>query len=277
MERPILIESASKLPGVLNLPDGAAVGVVMVHGWGGYRTGPHRIFVNTSAALAERCIASLRFDLRGRGASLESNRKTDLDGMIDDALAAVAFMRGHPGIERVFLLGICSGGNVTLGAASLDKSLDGIILWSTPLFAPFKTKSQAAQRRNLLLAEYARKLFRSETYLKLIKGKLNLRLIRRIIFGKEQQPASGGRNPKDSRRDIMSDLDGFTGPALFIYGSLDDDAIGAPEFYREWCGEHGVPAVFHTVQGANHSYYSVAWEREVIEHTTNWMESLNGS
>jgi len=276
MERPILIESASKLPGMLNLPDGATAGVVMIHGWGGYRTGPHRILVNTSAALARRGIASLRFDLRGRGASLEPDCETDLDGMIDDALAAVRWMREHPGIESVFLLGICSGGNVTLGAASLDKSLDGIILWSTPLFAPFKTKGQAAQRRNLVLAEYARKLLRPETYLKLIKGKLNLGLIRRIIFGKEQQPAGSGRNPKDSRRDIMSDLDGFAGPALFIYGSLDDEAIGAPEFYREWCGEHGVPAAFHTVQGANHSYYSVAWEREVIEQTIDWMESPNG-
>jgi pimeloyl-ACP methyl ester carboxylesterase len=278
MEQPIWIESGERLPGIANLPDAPAAetGVVFVHGWAGYRTAPHRMFVTTAAALAERGIASVRFDLRGRGASLSDGSQADLDGMIDDTLCAAKWLRDRHGVGRVYVLGICSGGNVALGAASLDKTLAGLILWSTPLFAPFKTKRQAAGRRKLLLLEYLRKLLRRETYLKLIKGRLNLGLIGRILFGRAQQPSVAGRNPKDSLRDIILELDGFHNPALFIYGSNDDEAVGAPQFYDQCCREHGIPAAFHVVQGANHSYYSVAWEREVIGHTLAWLESVDG-
>ena len=38
----------------------------------------------------------------------------------------------------------------------------------------------------------------------------------------------------------MADLRGFHGRALFIYGSRDDEAVGAPEFYGQYCREHGI-------------------------------------
>ena len=72
-------------------------------------------------------------------------------------------------------------------------------------------------------------------------------------------------------RDIMAELAGFHAPALFIHGSRDDEAIGAPEYYARFCKRPGIPAVFHTVAGANHSYYSVEWEREVIDTTLDWL------
>ena len=53
-----------------------------------------------------------------------------------------------------------------------------------------------------------------------------------------------------------------------------ETAMGAPEFYGQWCSEHGVPAAFHTVQGANHSYYSVAWQNEVIGITLEWLDGM---
>lgn len=278
MQKPVQIESATQLPGIFTLPEESAptTGVVFIHGWSGYRAGPHRMYCNTAAALAQRGIASLRFDLRGRGASLEPSQQTDLDGMIDDALAAVEWLRSREGIERVYLLGICSGGNVTLGAGSLDKFIDGLILWSTPLFAPHKTKAQRIERHRVVLFEYIRKAFRRETYSKLFKGKLNPRLIWRALFGGKGDPETGGRNPKDSRRDVMSQLAGYSGPALFIYGTNDDEAVGAPEFYETFCRDNGIPATFHTIQGANHSFYSIPWEREVIDHTIQWLESLDG-
>ena len=174
------------------------------------------------------------------------------------------------------MLGICSGGNVALGAGSLDHKIDGLVLWSTPLFAPYKTSGQEVRRRKLILLEYLGKLFRRETYQKLFRGKLNLGLIGRILFGSKTPPAEGGRNPKDSLRDVMADLVGFGGPALFVYGTHDDEAVGAPEFYADFCQQNAIPATFHSIQGANHSYYSLAWEREVIDHTLRWLEALDG-
>jgi len=250
-------------------------GVIFVHGWAGYGIGPHRMFVNAARRFTSAGFHCLRLDLRGRGDSPGDKDKTDLDGMIDDVLAAAQYLRAE-GIEKLYALGICSGGNVVLGAASLDKSFHGLALWSTPLFAPFKKKTEELRRTGFFLAIYLRKLFRRETWYKLFAGKLNIRLILRILAGKGRgnpRAGRGERNPKDSLRDIMADLRGYRGRALFIYGSADDEAAGAPEFYRTYCEQNAIPAAFHTVEGANHSYYSLGWEREVIDTTLAWLTS----
>jgi len=273
MERPVSFASDVRLRGVLHAPEGARTAVVFVHGWSGYRCGPHRLFVNAARRLAADGIASLRFDLRGRGDSEGDAAATDLDGMIDDLLAAARFLRTDAGIERILPLGICSGGNVVLGAASLDRSFDGLILWSTPLFAPQKVRGDRARRSAFFVGEYARKLFRRQTWRKLGRGAIDFRGVARTIKGRST-PA--GRNPKDSRRDVLGDLVGWRGPALFVYGSRDDEAIGAPETYARFCEANGIDATFHTVAGANHSYYSVPWEREVIDTTLAWMKNRPG-
>jgi len=277
-EQSITIQSAEELHAVQHQPDATAdcsTGVVYVHGWSGYCTGPHRIFVNTARRLATEGFHALRLDLRGRGDSEGGKDTTDLDAMIDDVLSACRYLR-EEGVRRVYVLGICSGGNAALGAASLDKSIDGLMLWSTPLFAPQKAGTEELRRRGSFAATYFRKLFRRETYTKLFAGKLNFRLILQILAGKRsgKQPSTvGSRNLKDSRRDVMTDLRGYPGRALFIYGSADDEAAGAPEFYRKYCEEQGIPAEFHTVQGANHSFYSLGWEREVIDATSDWLKT----
>jgi len=276
VERPVTSETDERLLGILHEPesDAKGMGIVFVHGWAGYRAGPHRMFVNAARTLCGAGYHALRVDVRGRGDSTGEVAATDLDGMIEDVRAARRFLLEQNGVERTCWLGICSGGNVTLGAASLDHDVDGIILWSTPLFAPFKRKSQEARRRGIFLVEYAKKLFRRETWSKLIHGRIRFGLINRVLFGRRKDVPKTGRNPKDSTRDIMGDLVGYTSPALFIYGSKDDEAVGAPEFYEEYCREHGIPATFHTVEGANHSYYSMAWENEVVEQTLAWLDAI---
>ena len=97
------------LVGIMTKPPGEAPawrGVVFVHGWGGNRIGPHRIIVKVSRALAARGIASLRFDLRGRGDSPGDPDATTLDMMIDDTCAAADFLRGRLGEAPIALWGI---------------------------------------------------------------------------------------------------------------------------------------------------------------------------
>ena len=309
MERPVEFGSGRlTLRGVLCAPAGAKDGVVFVHGWSSYRIGPHRMFVTAARRLAGLGIASLRFDLRGRGESEGDSTATDLDEMIDDLIAAAEFLRAEAGVERVWPVGLCSGGNVVLGAASLKGSeqgagaseqsavsseqcprssssassssssnFAGLVLWSTPLFAPQKPRTDRARRSAFFLGEYTRKLFRRETWLKLVRGKVDFGGVARTIRGHARPEVSDswhghpGRDPKDSRRDVMAELVGYRGPTLFVYGSRDDESIGAPDYYAAFCREHGIEAAFHTVEGANHSYYSVAWEREVIEATVGWL------
>ena len=274
-EGSILLAGDVELHAVHHRPEPQAdrrTGVIFVHGWSGNSPGPHRMFVNAARRLAADGFHCLRIDLRGRGDSLGDEKTADLDGMIDDVLLCVAHLRKS--CRAVYIAGLCSGGNVTLGAASLDKSVDGLVLWSTPLFAPFKKKTEELRRTGFFLATYFRKAFRRETWEKLFRGRLNIRLIVGILMGKGRgsPAAKTERNPKDSLRDIMTDLQGYRGRALFIYGSADDEAAGAPDFYRQYCAENAIPCSFHTIAGANHSFYSVAWEREVVNRTAEWLK-----
>ena len=68
---PIIISGAAgRLSALLEMPDGELRGgVVIVHGWGGCRVGPHRILVEMARSLNARGLATLRFDLSGRGQS----------------------------------------------------------------------------------------------------------------------------------------------------------------------------------------------------------------
>lgn len=255
------------LRGIFTLPDeDAKTAVIFIHGWSGNRCGPHRMFVNAARAFAEKGIASLRFDLRGRGDSDRVNDDASLDAMIADTLAAREFLLSR-GMKKIVLCGLCSGANVALGAASLEKNIDGLALWSAPLFREQKPSDDRASRRKFFVVHYLKKMFEAKTWSKLFRGGIDFRGVGRTIKGRD----AVSNNPKDSARDIMKELAGYSKPMLFIYGSKDDEAIGAPEYFAAFCKEQNIPATFHTIEGANHSYYSVEWENEVINKTASWL------
>lgn len=255
------------LRAVLHTPETpSGTGIILLHGWTGYRTGPHGMFVKAARELAASGCVALRLDLRGRGNSDGQKFATDIDMKIEDTLCAMRVLRERCGLRSLYLLGLCSGGNVALGAASLDKTVAGLVLWSTPLFAPYKTKRQEAKRKVDVLRDYAAKLCRRETYSKLFRGQLHIG----VILGRLRKKKPP-RDLRDSRRDVMKELRGYRGRVLLIYGTKDDESEGAPEFYREFFTREGSPPQVHFVEGANHSFYSLAWEREVIQRTREWL------
>ena len=270
MERPLTIEGMRTLFGILSVPDREPrTGVALVHGWSGYRAGPHRIFVNLARALHEQGVASLRFDLSGRGDSAGDFEDTTLDMMIEDTLTAAALLRREAGVRRLVLAGICSGGNVALGAASLDKSLDGLALLSTPLFAPQKKAMGVAGKSSArAVGQYALKALKPSTWYKLAKGMVDFRAVRKVIASEPEQPSE-----KDSARDIMRELSGYSGKILFVYGSRDTESEGAPEYYRDFVEANDVTTVFETVEGADHNFYAAAWQKELAGHVCRWISS----
>ena len=69
----------------------------------------------------------------------------------------------------------------------------------------------------------------------------------------------------------MQEFRSYGGRILFVYGTRDVDSIGAPDFFRKFCEAEKISADFVTIEGANHSFYSVAWEQEVIKATCDWL------
>ncbi len=125
-ERAVSFPSGEEtLRGVLTLPRSPGLrGVVILHGWGTCRSGPHDMLVKLARELATLGLPALRFDFRGRGESSGNVQDTDLDMMIDAAARAAEFLREETGVCDVAAVGLCSGGNVALAAAALKQKHD---------------------------------------------------------------------------------------------------------------------------------------------------------
>ena len=275
-EAPLSISGGPhRLQGLLGRPgeadDPAERGVVFVHGWGGYRIGPHRILVRTARALAQHGFATLRFDLRGRGDSDGNATEADLDGMIEETCSAASALRYETGCRRIELLGICSGANVAIGAATLDENIHELVLWSALPFQPDAGAQIKRRRARHHVLRCARKAMRIETWKRLFRGEVNLNMVAQTISG-DRDDASG-RNLKDSERDLMAAFAGFRGRALFITGSRDPEGMAGREIFMPFCGRHNINAEFRLIEGANHSWYEPAHADDVVRQTTDWLLS----
>lgn len=279
MEKAICFESDGlKLYGILGLPESgrAERGVVLIHGWSGYRIGPNRILVRAARALNAAGFATLRFDLRGRGDSEGESSQTDLDAMIADTCRAASALKEHGSVKSVALLGICSGANVAVGAATLAPEIRKLVLWSIMTFQPQKKKTDAMRRTGRFALSYAGKLFRAETWRKLFTGRVNFKIIWRVLFGSRSDEKEG-RNLKDSSRDIPAEFAGYRGRALFIHGSRDPEAHGAREIFPRFCTAHSIPAEFVLIEGSNHNFHSVEWMDDVIGRSVTWLSDEGAS
>ena len=279
VEKPVAFKSDGlTLCGIHGIPSEARRhGVVLVHGWGGYRIGPGRILVHAARRLNAEGFPTLRFDLRGRGDSEGRADTVCLDEMIADTVAAVAFLLREADIDSVCLLGICSGSNVAVGAATLKPELiRELALWSILPFQPDVKSRQHRKRGFHYLKEYARKACRIETWKRLLRGDVDVKGVKKAIAG-NAAPKTGEKNMKDSARDIMADFSRFTGRALFVTGSQDPEGMEGRDLFMRFCREKNMDAHFDLVEGATHSYYHKAHEAHVIDATLKWLDENAGA
>jgi dienelactone hydrolase len=246
----------------------ASLGAVIVHGWSSYRSGPHNMLVKLARALAAAGVPALRFDLRGRGDSTGEYGRTNLDAMIDDTISAGRWLQQRSGCTELAGVGLCSGGNVVIGAATLEPAFVRLVPISTLPFQPQKQSAGKWRRRCAMAGSYARKALRWQTWRKILRGEVNYGKVGQVLRAEESAAVgAGGENLKDSARDIMEALKAYAGDMLFIHGQGDAEAVAAREHYQSFAQAHGLNAAFHLVTGANHNFYRLAWERELIEVT----------
>jgi pimeloyl-ACP methyl ester carboxylesterase len=274
LEHPVAFQSGPmRLQGVLGLPSTPGpdrTGVVLIHGWAGNRGGPHRLLVQTARALNKAGVATLRFDLRGRGDSEGEPPATSLDDMIWDTVAAADFLEMRASVTELVLLGICSGSNVAIGAATFRPRIRTLALWSTLPFQPEQRMRQRLRRARHYLREYALKALRPATWRRLLRGRVDLRAVGRTVVG-ERRRTEEGRDLKDSERDIMADFSQFSGRALFVTGSDDPEGMEGHKLFSRFIQGKPFQAAFHVVKGATHSYYSSDHSREVARVTFDFL------
>lgn len=276
MEKPITFENKQqKLYGILHEPEGEnkPVGLVFLHGWGTYRIGPHRFFVDAAREFAKSGFSCLRFDFRGRGESEGNVSDTTLPDMIDDAHRAVEEMLKQQSISQVILLGLCSGGEVAVGAAAENPKVNGVALLSTPLLGRQTAVKDDVRKTANYAKTYWQKLFLAESWKKIFSFRVNYKAIFRILFGHYGNAPKQDGDKLSKEAELIKKFCDFKGKSLFIYGENDPEAKGAEKAYRNVCTKHE-SAVFKIIQGANHNFYSVAWKEEVIKQIGEWLGKM---
>lgn len=245
---------------------------IILPGWGGTRYGPQRILQQLASKLASQGFSTLRLDFRGRGESSGSAEKSTLDSMIEDTCTAVKWLRAEHHINEIILVGLCSGGNVALGAAGLLEDVEQLICWSLLPFMEDKSNAKKqGTHRGGLLKQLLRKLLNPESWRKLLRGEANVRgAVAVIAHDKEGDEAEKAR--KTSTRNILRDLENYRGSLKLIYGSHDPEAQGSQSFFTNWCQQHKIALKTTQIDGAPHNYYTANWTRQVIEQTAAWME-----
>lgn len=272
------IEIASRgltLRGIVHHPPAAAVGppVVLFSGWGGTRYGPNALLVEAARVLAEEGFPCVRLDFRGRGDSDGAVSDHDLRCHIEDAGAIAAWSRASLDPRPPYLAGICSGGEVAVGALFAGVDAAGVCLWSAPVFAAEATAQRKARKRSAYLREYARKLLRAETWRKLLGGEVRFDIIRRVLRGAGVHEKRGEEPVELGRQGAFR---AHVGSALLVYGGADPVAAEAQPAYETLFRKAGAEVATHTIAGANHGFYALPWKREVIEVTRTWLLARHG-
>ncbi|MCW8130825.1 MAG: alpha/beta fold hydrolase [Planctomycetota bacterium] len=246
--------------------------LLLLPGWSGPRTGPAELLVQLASRLAAGGHTVLRIDLHGRGDSSGAFEAGDLDRMIADASAGYDALRARaPGVPAA-VGGICSGGNVALGLASLrPKDIPAAAAFSILPYQPARSKDFDRRRRWKNIKQYAGKVFRLETWKKLVRGEVNMDRVKKNL-GTTEKKAAGERNPKDSARDIEKELLAWKGRALFVWGGGDEEAPPARAHFEKLHAAGCAAQVrFETIAGANHNFYNRGWREELARLTLSFL------
>ncbi|MEO6906436.1 MAG: hypothetical protein ABI210_00965, partial [Abditibacteriaceae bacterium] len=79
-----------------------------------------------------------------------------------------------------------------------------------------------------------------------------------------------GQLPRGWRQSILDANQKLQMPILMIFGSADPTAAEALKWYQnQFSKDCAVEKKW--IEGANHSYYGLAWEQEVIEKGREWL------
>lgn len=117
-------------------PDETRSCVVLLHGFGGHRNEVGDVLATLAARLAERGIASLRFDFPGCGASSGDFADTTIDRQIAAARTALRFAAGQASASpAIGLLGFSFGAAVACACLDDESGIRALVLWA-PVMEP---------------------------------------------------------------------------------------------------------------------------------------------
>ena len=140
-EHTVVLRSDPFLFGIVSVPQTGEVrrrGVILLNSGCDPHIGPRRLYVNMAREWAKNGYYVLRMDISGLGDSAErpGQARNELFPVeaIEDAKAAVEFMRSTYGVGDLTLGGICSGASHAVQAAFADVPVDRVLMVNPLIF-----------------------------------------------------------------------------------------------------------------------------------------------
>ncbi|MGH2722663.1 MAG: hypothetical protein ACRDI0_00080 [Actinomycetota bacterium] len=153
-EHPVFFPSGQEhLCAVVCVPTGDLkdLGVVLLSGGNITRTHRNSMWVRAAREMADRGIASIRFDYHGIGDStVGSETEFDLDAPFEgDVIAAAGFLRRATGVTGLALVATCFGARTALVVAAEQPDVLAMTLFPAPLMSGGRLGTRRRIRRRL--------------------------------------------------------------------------------------------------------------------------------
>ena len=253
IELPVVFKNEGmQIVGMLHKPNSnkKPPSVVFYHGCTGSKVEANWLFVKLARALAETGTMVLRFDFRHSGDSEGNFEKMTLSGEISDGFKSVEYLISECDAdhERIGILGLSMGGVVgAVVAGSLGEKIKSCVLMN-PVGRPLEDVSAIAFSRNVNVA----------------------------AFPVEWDSFLFGRDFFDDIKKIepLEVIKKAVCPVLVVNGSNDQSVLPVrSKEYIEAVNNNGGTAELFIIEGADHVFSSVKWEREVIEKVNDWFST----
>jgi pimeloyl-ACP methyl ester carboxylesterase len=134
IESPHLIGTNPRLAGILSQPDPESeaakkTGIVILSSGLLHRVGPFRLHVDLARSMSKAGFGVLRLDQAGRGDSRRSKGLSLAETIQQELDTAADFFRKTSGIDKLVLVGLCSGADDALALAANNENITGLILF----------------------------------------------------------------------------------------------------------------------------------------------------
>ncbi len=250
MQKAVEIKSRNlTIRGMINTPDqvnGKLPTIIILHGFGGNKMGPHFMFVKFSKVLADLGFASVRFDFAGSGESDGEFINMTLSGELEDAENILEYVKSldFVDVERIGVVGFSMGGAVASMLAGIHgKDIKSLCLWSP-----------AGNMSEIVINDFI-----GQGYSEFLNN--GYHEYDGLLIGK--------KFVEDIKKtDIYSIASEYRGDILLLHGSGDEVvSLNASEKYLETYGDK---AKLTVIDGADHLFSRQSWKRELIEHSVDF-------
>ena len=268
VRHPIIIDfNSGKIYGIFRGSKDSKKVVILCPAATGTRIGPQRIYVEIAHKLEKINVASFCADLPPLGDSFD-NKIERYEGAYSERLAQqyskylkiiIEYLENEFSFSEFILLGISDACLPIYYYAKKSNEIQRVILLS-----PNHLLDTLQRINSKNLKQYYIKLFKKETWIKLIFLKLDIKKIIRNIYRIPKRR----KHPRRTFKEIKADrtIEG----ALVIFGEND---AKLKEYIEHWVKEkHNIGSYSERIiKGADHSFFGWQFKRDVENAIIEWI------